>query len=367
MKCLRCGNQDPSYFGQIKGEYYCRKCIKYPRNRKSSKTYQLLKNKVEYRLSYQLTTAQSVIADKLLSRCKKGLNTTIKAVCGAGKTEIIYPSIQYCLNNGLRVCYCTPRKALVQEIGQRIKEQFLNLDFGMVYGNHCQGLEQQFILCTVHQLYRFKACFDLLILDESDAFPYCNDETLRRILFQSIRGNYIIMSATLENKPDLFLKHRFHGYPIPMPKVKVLPLCLQLVYLIKQAKRYQKMKLPFLIFVPSCKQTGFLTKFLSYFKIRVESVSSRVSNLFARVELLRKRQIAGLVTTTLLERGITISNIQVMVYQGEEAVFSWPTLVQICGRVGRKADCPDGDIIFLTTRYTKDIRRCLKIIKKDNA
>ena len=64
-------------------------------------------------------------------------------------------------------------------------------------------IRDRFIICTTHQLYRYPQYFDLLILDELDAFPYVNNEVLIGLLQNSIKGNYIYMSATLTNQPDL--------------------------------------------------------------------------------------------------------------------------------------------------------------------
>ena len=59
------------------------------------------------------------------------------------------------------------------------------------------------------------------------------------------------------------------------------------------------------------------------------------------------RIISLLVTTTILERGVTISNVAVAVLGAENPVFDEAALVQISGRVGRDRKFPEGEICFL--------------------
>ena len=107
---------------------------------------------------------------------------------GAGKTEMIYGVIEYALNLGHHVCLTMPRKELVIELAKRIQKQFFNIQPILVYGGHTECLEGQFIICTTHQLYRYPRMFDLLILDEYDAFPYRDNEVLENILMNSIKA-----------------------------------------------------------------------------------------------------------------------------------------------------------------------------------
>jgi len=70
---------------------------------------------------------------------------------------------------------------------------------------------------------------------------------------------------------------------------------------------------------------------------------------------LRNQQIPGLLTTTILERGITIKNVQVAVVGAESRIFTSSALIQISGRVGRKADFPKGDIVFFHHGITAEM------------
>ena len=219
MICPQCKNQDPKYFHTFNNITYCRKCIKYGQPGKIAPVTNKKSNlSVDYKLNYQLTPLQQELSDNLLNRYQHHLNTTLKAVCGAGKTEITYAVIKYALNLGHNVCFTTPRKELVIELAKRLETQFLNISITVVYGGHTEKIDGQFIICTTHQLYRYPNYFDLLILDELDAFPYLNNEVLENILKNSIKGNYIYMSATLSDKPDLLMSKRYHSYPLDIHK-----------------------------------------------------------------------------------------------------------------------------------------------------
>ncbi|MBC8862555.1 DNA/RNA helicase, partial [Escherichia coli] len=65
-----------------------------------------------------------------------------------------------------------------------------------------------------------------------------------------------------------------------------------------------------------------------------------------KVEWLRKGKIKLLLTTTILERGVTFTDVQVAVFGSEARIFTEAALVQISGRAGRKLSHPTGDVCF---------------------
>jgi competence protein ComFA len=88
-----------------------------------------------------------------------------------------------------------------------------------------------------------------------------------------------------------------------------------------------------------------------------------------RNEILNKvrRLDKGLVfTTTVLERGITIKDVQVIVYNADHILFNRDTLIQISGRVGRHKSYCSGDIIFICKRKNKTIKAAIRALKKCN-
>jgi competence protein ComFA len=62
-----------------------------------------------------------------------------------------------------------------------------------------------------------------------------------------------------------------------------------------------------------------------------------------------------LLTTTILERGVTIPNIDVAVIGSEDRVFTESALVQIAGRAGRSSEFPTGDVTFFHYGKTSEM------------
>lgn len=65
-----------------------------------------------------------------------------------------------------------------------------------------------------------------------------------------------------------------------------------------------------------------------------------------KVQKMRKQETLILLTTTILERGVTFPHIDVAVLGAEERIFTESALVQIAGRVGRSVEAPTGDVVF---------------------
>ncbi|WP_249029723.1 DEAD/DEAH box helicase [Tannockella kyphosi] len=370
MQCPRCKNEDNRYFYLFQNRYYCRKCIRFGRVfvdqqiQVSNHTYETTGH---YQLNYQLTKQQKDMSKQLVLQYQNYLDSKVKAVCGAGKTEIVYEVIQYALSLGRRVCFCTPRRELTKELFGRLKEQFFDVGIDLVYGGHTKKLEGQLIVCTCHQLFRFPQCFDLLVLDEMDAFPYKGDEQLQEILKNSCKGNMIYMSATMQDEDALSMAKRYHGHDIPVPKCQIMPYYFSLLKCVQQIKQYCLNEKPVLIYVATKQQTLYVANFLKLFHVKTDIVHSLIPNTQELLRKLINREVDCLVTTTILERGVTIENVQVLILSGENKVYDRETLIQIAGRVGRKIGHPTGDVIIYSVYKTKAIKDCIRCIITDNA
>lgn len=73
-----------------------------------------------------------------------------------------------------------------------------------------------------------------------------------------------------------------------------------------------------------------------------------------------------LVTTTILERGVTVENVQVGVLGAEDDVFTESALVQISGRAGRSKDFANGDVRFFHFGKTMEMVAARKQIVRMN-
>lgn len=374
MECPRCHNQNVDRFYQIHGEYYCRQCISFKRvmikDHLQMRSQKYPPKKISYHLNFQLSTVQKKLSKQLVENYQHHRNSLVLAVCGSGKTEIVFELILYALSQGQRVCFCIPRKELVKELYERIFEAFEGVEIGVLYGQCQQRINAQLIICTMHQLYRFEndVGFDLMIADEVDAFPFYGNDVLENIFQNCCLQNYVKMSATMmyEDKHDeelLIMNRRYHGYDLPVPHMILCPTFLQKFVLIQIIRHLHK---KVLVFVPTVSMVDEIRHMLIINNISSSGVSSKHPNRQKTIQDFKESQTQVLVTTTLLERGITIEDIQVIVYQCQNHLFDRRTLIQISGRVGRKPLHPDGNIYFLSNEKTKGMKECIKTIKKLN-
>lgn len=375
MQCPRCHNQDAQMFYQIDGQYYCRQCIPFHRvfvneERQTESKEFLFHKPISYALNFQLSPSQQKISLRLLENYQNNLNSLVLAVCGSGKTEVVFELICYALNQGHRVCYCVPRKELVIELYQRLKEAFCNVTIGLLYGGHIENVDSNFIVCTMHQLYRFEnqIGFQLMIADEVDAFPYYGNDVLNEMFNRCCVGRYVKLSATIpllkDNQDEvLIMNRRYHGYDLPVPKLLIIPTIFQGIVCKWLISHLQK---KVIIYVSSIACVHKMVTYLAS-SFKVAGVSSQHMNNQETIQRFKDNQLDVIVSTTLLERGITIEDVQVIVYQGEKSIFDERTLTQIAGRVGRKPNHPSGKVYILASGRTKGIQQCIQNIKKLNS
>lgn len=372
--CNICGNSDFRYIGYKNGKPYCRRCMTF--QGKNVNYVPRIKGDVEYDIDFSLTEEQKIISKKIKQNYIDGKNTLLNAVCGAGKTEIVYEVMAYVLSNGGKVGFAIPRKDVVIELEPRIKKAFAKMHVVSVYGGHTHEVDGDIIILTTHQLYRYISFFDLLIVDEIDAFPFQNNELLHTFFKKSIRTNYIFMSATpsgeiietfvkSKNKIE-FLNKRFHGYSIPRPIILKKNIICQIAFILKRIKEYYKQNKPILIFVPTISIGNWLFKILKIWVKSLDYVNSKVPNKDEIINKFKRKELHSLISTSILERGITIENLQVIVFQSDHQIFNSQNLTQIAGRVGRKSKYPKGDIYFLAKIITKEMETTIKNIDAAN-
>ena len=117
-----------------------------------------------------------------------------------------------------------------------------------------------------------------------------------------------------------------------------------------------------LVYFPTVKLQTKISKIVKCNYV-INSLSEDRKELLDKIKKLEKGVVF---TTTVLERGITIKDVQVIVFNSEHKLFDKDALVQISGRVGRNKDYFGGDIIFLCKNKSKDMKKTIRIIKKSN-
>lgn len=70
--------------------------------------------------------------------------------------------------------------------------------------------------------------------------------------------------------------------------------------------------------------------------------------------------------TTVLERGITINDVNVIVLIFNKGVFDKSSLVQMLGRVGRNFNNPIGDAYILSSVLDDEIKQAIDDLKRAN-
>lgn len=361
MRCRKCGNKIKEMFIRKDKDYICRRCLMY---KESDVSKEYNHGKGEYSLTYELTFKQKAASEFLLSNIKNGRDCILNAVTGSGKTEIIYEVIKYCVDNKLTVGIVIPRKDVVIELFNRIKSNFVSASVVKVHGGCNRYLYADIVILTSHQLYRYCNYFDVVIIDEVDAFPFYNNEILNNFLVNSKRGNIVYMSATVNkellNKVEnvYYLNSRYHNHKLDIPKVKYLWGLFMINCFIKQ-----HVNSIVLVYFPTIK---IQLKCSKKIKIKHYIINSKTNNREELLNIFHNLKAGVIFTTLVLERGITFKDAHVVVYRADHDLFSYENLVQIAGRVGRKKDYPHGDILFLVNKKNRNIKRAIRFIKKCN-
>ncbi len=377
MKCPRCLNEDPAYFYKgVKG-YYCRKCISFSRicieDSMEEVNLELPRNNSEeYTLEYPLTVEQQRISHLCATKIEE-TDILIHAITGAGKTELVVETIAMMLAKKKKVCFAIARRQVVLELAERFRKIFPHAKVVEVCGGYTSVLDGDLIVCTTHQLYRYYHAFDLLILDEPDAFPFYGNSVLHGIASTACSKHHIYLTATpdetLLQKVNegslqvLNLNQRPHKYPLPVPKVSSYFFLSRIIVLLKWIKKYDAS--PRMIFVPTIAMAKQLHFFLSVF-MNVYICTSKTVNRDEMIEKFRQDEKGICICTTVLERGVTIKNVNICVYLADHHVFNEASLIQMSGRAGRNFHYPKGDVLFITSKKSEVVRKCIEEIERAN-
>ncbi|WP_240762919.1 DEAD/DEAH box helicase [Paenibacillus thalictri] len=312
----------------------------------------------------------------------------IWAVTGAGKTEMIFPMIAFVLSRGGKVLVTTPRKDVVLELQPRLKRAFPHTKVVTLYGGSEERWERgQLTIATTHQLMRFAEAFDLVIIDEIDAFPYHNNPMLEFAASKAVKpgGAYLFLSATppeplqkavrRHQLPCARVPARFHRHPLPVPKIiyteplnrlilkNNIPQAIKQIIQISMDRGAQ-----LFVFVPKINMVEpFIGMLRSGFPgITVEGTSSKDENRADKVVQFRQTQTRILVTTTILERGVTIPKSDVLILGADAPLFDSAALVQMSGRAGRSKDDPAGTVYFAVREKTSSVMGAIRQIRDMN-
>lgn len=396
--CNRCGGEDcqewPGVFGKAATCAHCEvlgslttlqvlyQDLRPIESRKNSEST------VRLEPHWELTEAQKQAAGEVLvfvqSKERKAL---LWAACGAGKTEVCFPAVAWALEQGQAVLFAAPRQDVIHDVAPRLKKDFPGLRLQVLTGaSKIRFRPGEIVLATTHQVLRFFRAFQLIILDEMDAFPYAGNEMLRRGLSQALApgGKILYLTATPDRKeaeaakngkiPLICLPARHHRRELPVPvwerwfssrmsahEEGCSPqLQNRLVELSKRGT--------VLVFVPKISLVEvWVERFRSSFNDwYIDGSSSRDPGRQEKITKLKAGEYHVFVSTSILERGVTVPGVQVIVLEADHEIFDERALVQMAGRAGRTSQNPEGCVIFFAARFNRAIEIAIRQIRELN-
>lgn len=387
--CLQCGSKNKKDFFTYNSEFgeitYCKRCALFGRVDDFLPRFFInipFKNlKIPRAPEVRLSSLQKYASDKIVANCEKKLSSLVWAVCGAGKTEIVYDLLYTSLKNNKRVCMAIPRKDVVKELSTRFYRDFENMKMNILHGDEKTLVESNFYIMTTHQLVKYYRYFDVLIIDEVDAFPYYGDECLEQGARSALKkdGSLVFLSATPSEKIKKLVDDvikipiRYHRHLLPVPKVKIeakkififeKKSTLLREFLLSSFANNRRV----LVFVPAITMCESVKKYIqsliNYDEIDI--VHSKDKKRSEKIENFTKWKKKILITTTILERGVTFDYLDIVVFDARHSHFTKEALIQISGRVGRKDYDYKGEILFLADKFTEEMENAIKEIRYMN-
>lgn len=391
IRCLRCNQQTPKESARLPhNEFYCPRCINLGRVSTLSKFYhvpepnQFSPTKPVLTWAGTLSLLQRQVADLVEQGMARHIQQLLWAVTGAGKTEMMFNGIAAALARGERVAIASPRVDVCLELYPRLQKAFANYPIALLHGQQTAPYRYaQLTICTTHQLLRFYHAFDNLIVDEVDAFPYAANPALLYATKQAVKrdGGCLYLTATpgevllkqvRQHKMVVnYLPLRYHGHLLPPIKLRLVlnwrkKLARQQISraIIRQLQSSLARGHSFLFFIPHVADLPAVEKtLLKYFHPQqFTTVHSQDPQRLVKVQSMREGKYDFLVTTTILERGVTFPGIDVYVLGADDEVFSSSALVQIAGRAGRSSHRPTGNVIFWVSGNCQKIQQAVRQI-----
>ncbi len=398
-RCSRCSNRNQQLFYTFpcnicqKNCTYCRSCIMMGRVSECAELYSWTGPELIFPMPPKgmawdgtLSDGQKTASDRVVAAVEQNEEVLVWAVCGAGKTEVLFKGIETAISSSKRVCICTPRTDVVLELAPRLKRAFPNVKVAALYGgSEDRHVAAPLTVSTTHQLYRFANAFDTIIIDEVDAFPYSMDTSLQQAVQKAKKQTSatIYLTATPSRKMQqeyrkgtlqaVTIPARYHRKPIPVPMMKwsgnwqkqfqkkQIPPQIQ-----SWVRNRIERNIPILLFFPSIQVMKESLPLFQEIEPGLLAVYSEDPERKEKVTQLRNGEVPGLLTTTILERGVTIHKLDVAVIGAEHQVFAESALVQIAGRVGRSADHPTGTITFFHYGKSEEMVKAVLHIENMN-
>lgn len=335
---------------------------------------------------WMLTEAQSLASEQVLEFIKSPEQKAalLWAACGAGKTEVCFPAAAWALAEGKSILFAAPRRDVIQDVAPRLQRDFPHCQVQVLTGTASVKYQTgRMVLATTHQILRFWRAFEVIFLDEMDAFPYQGNRALAWGVSHALRQGGKILYLTATPSPEALkavqrgrmglirLPARHHRHPLPVPiweKVRHMPEASGPINAWLAQIGNLRVRGPVLVFVP---KIAWVEPWNAYFRLcfpgwRIDGSYSSDPGRASKMAALRSGEFDLFVSTTILERGITLPGIQVVVLGADHPIFDERALVQMAGRAGRTREQPTGEVMYIAVRMTPAMRTAIRWIKEQN-
>lgn len=331
----------------------------------------IIKKTHQLNLSFELSEPQKRGEKFLLDCYKEQSQGFLHAVCGAGKTEMCLSMILAALNDHKSVVFVIPRVEIIKQLVERFKNYFPKTHICGLYAENMFDESADLFVSTPQQLVKFYQEFDLMIIDEVDAFPFFDNTYLERLVNKSLKekSTLIYISATMPLKYQKHIKanqfkyclipERFHQRDLILPEF----ISYKYIYeskIYQAIESYQVNRKKLLVYLPSIHLMSRFLYFLKSKSIACEMISSQTKYRQSLIKRFEKNDFCILLTTTLLERGVTFQGCDVFVLEADHHIFDKETLIQVSGRIDRSINKHQGKLVFYSRYVTKAMKKSRK-------
>lgn len=404
LVCSRCGHQErvkKTYCSVGKREcYLCEGCLMMGQSRPCEALYAapgrprkeenyVRSVRLNLDISFSLPQYEAFEALARFARKDSLSEAMVWAACGAARPEVVYGAIREVLKRGGRVLFGIPRRELMEEMNYRLTQAFPGVTVAGVRGRVARVVKDpDIVLASPYHAVKYYRSFDLVILDEAEAFPFRACDLLVNSLRRARKpdGKYIYVTST----PDpatyaraqrgevkvVMIPLRVHGVPLPVPKVIVekdiqgeRKIPDSLFGLVRETLEEDQAQV--LVVVPdhetSVRIGGFLRDRFAeldygYPERLLMSTGFGDEEQQRKVNSWIRGEFPILVTTNLTRRGDVAPNANVIVVYADSPTFDEGALLQLAGRVGWSESYPTGKVWFITSRVTRQIEGAIRKI-----
>lgn len=406
VACNRCGQQYrvvKNFCNEGQKEcYYCQECLMLGESKPCEALYaaparmrpeENFVSSVRLNLDISFSQAQYEAFEALARFVRKDsvAECLVWEACGAGRPETVFGALREVLKRGGRVLFGVPRRDVLDDLFSRLERAFPGVSVAVRYGKpRSYPKISDIVLASTHQALKFYHSFDLVILDESDAFPYRANPILINALRRAKKGEGKLIYMTPTPAPDIYARAqcgeikviqipiRQHGHPLVTPQIileKELvienKLPERVIQLIRESIEEDQAQV--LVVVPNgyySQRVGeLLAMRLELMRIPglkeppVIYTGSHDPERDKKVNTYFRGESNILITTGLTGRGDLAPNSNMVVLWSENDIFDEGYLLQLAGRVGWSESYPGGKVWFVSTRVTREMEGAVRKIK----